>query len=367
MDALGMVVGGLLAGGIWMLWLKWGGGWPYFWADVQEWSGNYYQRSPSFVERFVYLVTQFRSWGLVHVVALPAAVAAIYRLLIGARRLSWASAEMPGLTREALLGGFFLGFVFEGNFLQTQYDYHIIPGLLLGITLIAGQSWIRLSLRRGAARRVLVQCPLGTASLRPGFVVAVVGTVLALAVIRHPLHDPDRLALWPRCWREGGSPELKDRIGLDKSHYTSAQDVPEWRALAQVEEYLRTQGVRDGEVTCYGMHTIHLYLDLDITPATRFDFVDCCLWMYPEKHDLIRNELNASKQRFVVSDLRWIVPEAEKLSPEVSLQMETAGVEELKAYRKQGVFPWAEPVVFRAGSYLVHRVDHPVQAFQKMN
>jgi hypothetical protein len=363
-DALGMVVGGLLAGGIWMLWLKWGGGWPYFWDDVRGWSGHYFTYAPTNAFRIVYLVTHFPPWGLVHVVALPVAVAAIYRLLIGARRQDRASAEMPSLTRAALQAAFFLGFFFEGNFLQLQFDYHIIPGLLLGITLLAGQIGIRLGVRRGGIRRVVVQCPLGTASLRPGFVVAVVGAVLAVAVVRHPLHDLDRPALWPRCWREGGSPDLKDRLALDISYYPPTMFPSYWKPLAAVEDYLRAQGVHDGEVTCFGMHTVQLYLDLDITPSTRFPFLEVATATFHKKHPLFQRLLNASKQRFVVSDLRWLKPNLDRVAPEELSKTNTSGIPELDKCRKQGAFPWVEPVVFRAGPYLVHRVKHKVKGFQ---
>ena len=35
----------------------------------------------------------------------------------------------------------------------------------------------------------------------------------ALRLERHPLADPTVLAAWPRCWRAGSTPGLRDRLG----------------------------------------------------------------------------------------------------------------------------------------------------------
>src|SRR5262249_39865367 len=154
----------------------------------------------------------------------------------------------------------------------------------------------------------------------------------------------ERLALWGRCWIEGPSPDLRTRLSLTEWPWT-----PDWVQLERVEEYLRQQQVADREVMCFNTSTTPLYLALGVQPpirATHFDHVH----FSPAGFEPLREALNASPERFVVSDLnclcfrRSATPEPEEsldLPPEVPHEW---------AQR----YPWCEPVVFRAGHYRVH-------------
>ena len=74
--------------------------------------------------------------------------------------------------------------------------------------------------------------------------------------------------------------------------------------------------------------------------------------------DQVRADVAASRQRYVVTDWTKTFPTAdEKFLPTEGECAEPDG--RLAALRPQ--FPWSEPVVFRAGRYLVHRVRAPDQ------
>jgi hypothetical protein len=80
---------------------------------------------------------------------------------------------------------------------------------------------------------------------------------------------------------------------------------------------------------------------------------------FPRHLEIVRRELAASPQRYVVSDLQGAgLTRVEALAerPGQPLALPPAFPPPLAR-----CFPWNEPVVFRAGRYLVHRVTGPVQ------
>src|SRR5262249_37548040 len=111
----------------------------------------------------------------------------------------------------------------------------------------------------------------------------------------HPMLRTERLSLWPRCWREGSTPALKDRLALT--------NLVTWSDLDLVAACLREQGVQDGELNCTDWRTVSLYLDLDLRPATRFVFFNNAVDFFPGHREEIRRAILASEARYVVSDL----------------------------------------------------------------
>jgi hypothetical protein len=326
-DAAGLLAGGLLAGALGVAWLLGSGSWSYFWDTLLGWDENYYhQASNGVLRRTTFLLGQFRPWGWVHLAAAPIAAWSVWRVLAPAR-----ATDAPGPGQEALLGGFYLAWLVQANYLQYGYLYHLAPAFLLALAVVAGRRWLP-----GPSL-------LGWALLL-GF--------LALAAVRHPLADIRRTALWGRCWREGSTPELQNRLAL-----TTEPRRPDWVALRRVATFLKEQGVGDGELTCYSFGTTPLYLQLDVKPSTRFvSGIDDIVGGAPHRQDRVRAELAASPQRYIVTDLQFL---------EADLQ--AAGV--LRAQAAEGRlvlapdyaaalkarYPWSEPVIFRAGPYLVHR------------
>ena len=182
--------------------------------------------------------------------------------------------------------------------------------------------------------------------------------VLALATLLWTAaFQLDRLALWSRCCREGSTPQLRSLLVMRKE---SAYAV-DAAALADVEDYLRGQGAGDGDVTCLSGCTHPLYLDLNLKPSTRFNQVEMMTLFFTNHRDVVLAELSASPQRFIVSDLVWTgltVREAAETDPRDPLGLPPSFPDEYV-----GAYPWREPIVFRSGRYLVHRVTGPAAPF----
>ncbi len=167
----------------------------------------------------------------------------------------------------------------------------------------------------------------------------------------------DRIQLWARCCREGATPQVQSLLATRKMNPYCPDPAP----LADVAAYLRSQGLHDGDLTCMSGCTHGLYLDLDLRPSTRFPQVEMTTLFFTKHRDEVLAEVNASHQRFVVSDLVWtgMTPEAaEEADPNDPLALPPAFPEEFVF-----TYPWTEPVVFRSGRYLVHRVTGPATHF----
>jgi hypothetical protein len=186
--------------------------------------------------------------------------------------------------RLPLLAAFYLGWFFQANYLQLQYEYHILPALLLGYALVLG--WICRLLPR-----------LSLAVVLPALIPA-----LALT---NPLLEPGRRALWAECWTSGDSDRLKDELAINRQGgHTS------WRDLRGVTLYLQERGARDREVTCWHFGTIPYYTESGLEPSTRFVFPGGRLGFFPSFKETIWDETMRSPQRYVVMDLLGLgVPE----------------------------------------------------------
>jgi hypothetical protein len=158
-----------------------------------------------------------------------------------------------------------------------------------------------------------------------------------------------RLSAWGRCFAREGDAELKNCLALI--------DTTDWHDLDRVAGYLRAKNLRDGELNCYGTHTIPLYLRLQLQPATRFIEFDFVLAMFPGRRPTVYSETGSSPQRYVVSDVKdgWAIglaraegPEPASDTPPVLPPPSTS-----PAARR---YPWSEEIVFRAGRYCVHQV-----------
>jgi hypothetical protein len=330
-DAAGLLLGGAAAGAAGIFWLWRTGTWPYFLDTFLHVNRDYYvlAQNTGPLGRTLEMLKLLSPWGLVYLVAVPAAVLVLVRAV---RR-----PPLPaGLVPHALLAAFFAGWFFQAGYVQMRHEYVLVPPLLLALTVAVAQTW-----------------PPRLASLR----LLVVLAVVAVALPRHPLLRPNRLAVWARCWTEGGSPELKNRLTLTDFVYT-----PDWVALERVADFLRRQRVHDREVVCFNASSTQLYIDLNVSPATSCQHFD---WMMQFPHHVAPTlrALNASPQRFVVSDLYCLkYPHGvlrgseEAPSPGQSLPLPANFPEDWTK-----VYPWCEPVVFRSGRYQVHRVTGPVR------
>ena len=231
-DLGGLLAGGLIAGAAGVVWLRSTGAWPAFVTIVLGWNRVYAAEGYA-GERLAWLagvLVRLLPGSLVHLVAVPVAFEQL-RVVV-CRRANGRPAACP----TALLAALYLGWMVQAFGMQQAFDYIHVPAILLGIALVAAH-WPRLA-------------PL------PRWAVASCAVVCLAA--QQPSLMAHRLALWGRCVREGSTAELRDRLALN--------DRIGWRELEQVADFLRQQGVSDGEVTCYTVRTLPLYVMLDRQP-----------------------------------------------------------------------------------------------------
>ncbi|MCH7726776.1 MAG: hypothetical protein IH991_09890 [Planctomycetes bacterium] len=333
--AAGLVGGGFLAIGMGMLWLWWSGSWRYFCEVQLDWNLDYYsEKADGIGFRTALLFDRFRPWCGVHLVALPLAVSNLYRGIRPSFVGSSEAIQRHGNPR-ALLSALYVGWVFQAVYLQHAHVYGYVAPLLLALTVVAAWDFPWDRSRIG-------QLALALFAL--------------LVVLLHPLAKWDKLSLWPRCVTQKSTPELRDRLAL-------TQKVG-WRDLHRVEGFLRSQDLRDRELTCYSVFTVPLYLDLNLKPSTRFIPLNSIFDYFPSRSNDIRTLLASSPQRYLVADVSDGVTsslssaEAAEETPGQPLALPPA-FPNSQADR----YPWFEPVAFRAGRYYVFRVTNTVTDF----
>jgi hypothetical protein len=319
-DAGGLLAGGLLAGGAWQLWLVSSGSWSIYWHNVRDVGGDFYAESWPWPARCRFLFIDLVPWGFLHALTLPVALGAVGMVLVRAVRTRLAPPDARAIG-FALLSALYLGWMVQSNFIQTQFNYHLVPNVLMALTLTAGLLGQR-------------------ASLRWGWVGLMIFSAGALAF--QPVCRPQRLAAWIRCWREGGSPGLRDELTLDRT----VEFAVDSEDLERVADYLRSRKVGEGELLAFNLSTIHLYLQLDVDPPTRYLIPQTFAKFFPKHRAMILAEVRASGARYVVTDLMGVrlthdqaVAERPDLPPGVARE-----------------WPYEEPIVFRAGRYYVHEV-----------
>jgi hypothetical protein len=295
LDGLAALAGGLLAGAAGCAWLLASGAWTDFWDVMLVWNREYVRfdmgRDVGWRYRIGPII-RLAPWPLIHVAAVPAAVAVLWR--------------RESLRRQ-LLAALYIGWLGQAVLLQHVYDYIHVPPLLLGIA-------------------VLCQQIVATA---PGLHRTVMLALLLLGVgTRLPAVTAQRLASRADCFRDGSSVALRDRLSF----------LPRmsWAELEQVRAFLGAQAVGDGELTTLSMRTVPLYQELGVRPSTPYPFLENVLLIFPRQRDRVCAELAASRQRFVVCDVtitHWRQPTDPELAP----------------YPRRGL-------VFRAGRYAIYSV-----------
>lgn len=341
LDAAGLLLGGLLAGAVGSAWLAASGAWGPMWDVLLGWNREYLADvTVAFrLEKLREAAEHFFPWGLVLAGGLAVAAAVLPRAL---RRQEGSAAVAPARA-HALLAAFFLAWAAQAFLVQRPLDYVFVPPVLLAVTLVAGcqpPPWLR-PVAWGLVGILVALIAVRRGDQRDGG---------ALVAVRHPLLAPQRVRLWPDCFRPGRSGELRARLAVDGS--------VDWAALDRAAAYLRGR-VGDGELTCYHAPAIPLYEDLRLTPSTRYIYLHNTLAVFPSHRDEVRSAATASRQRYIVTDLlmmglseaevQTIPPEGEPAVPDGRL-----GALRLAAGRPR--FPWASPIVFRAGRYLVLQV-----------
>jgi hypothetical protein len=353
-DAAGLLAGGLLMGAAWQGWLLVEGTWGSFWRNYAEFRRDYFAYNLSWSVAVQAFLFKLLPWGLIHVLAIPVALWALLRAALQRR-----PRPRPGLVEEPLLAGLYLGWLFQASFLQHQFDYHLVPAVLLAITLLfgswcrpAGRAWGRLALAAVVVVGVLCEPSLPPARRDRG---AVPDDRLEAGVFWRPTLRPARLALWGRCWREGNTPEMKDRLA-------TVPFGPNWVELGRVTDYLRAQDLHDGDLLCYEATALAVDEELGLRLPTRFPHPTTALAQYVAHRTALRRELQAGPQRYILTDMAsWEEPHLAPAQAEAERPGDPLALPPDFPPHLTGVWPFTEPVVFRAGRYYVHRATRPAQ------
>jgi hypothetical protein len=319
--------------------------------------------------RFDGSFASFRPWGLLYYVALPLAVLALWEARVWSRRTGEprkvlgspyiytpAETESVGSAR-AMLAAFFLGWFAQVIVLQKGFDYVQVPVMFLAMGLVATQRWAFGFVY--FVWFVLLGLLLNFTDLvdpnedpAPGIPV--------FRLEHQPFTDPQVMKLWPRCWREGGSPQLRDGLRQHGDVFCSTN----WENLSDVARFLRTidPPLGPGELNCWHDSTHPLYLMLDLTPATRYMHYGTVFGIPSEKNwiaEQIAREVAASPQRYVVSDLaRMTYDRRQPFAP--GADGDLLRLPPWFPISQRDRFPWNQPIVFRSGRYLVHKVVNPL-------
>jgi hypothetical protein len=380
-DLAAVVSGGLLVGGATVAWLVMSGNWHGFWSALL-WNQDYLERRMYMVARYKPMIEKLWPWSLVQLAAIPAAVHAIVR--------QWKGREDENGLVRSIMSGAYLGFVFEANLLQQQFDYHLVPVVFLGIALLAGARFLRLYIVLGFGIWVItsylckVLIPNAThedfwreqlrSAMWPGAILAfcwfagdrvirplAVMGCLGWLLVHHPLFNAEKRAVWRDVWRLGSTPQIRNVLNQEE------HSAPDWVELGHVADYLKKQEVRDRELLCYSFSAVPLYIGLHVQPSTRFVLLWSMFEYFRHHRSDMATEVADSPMRFVVTDLRFL-----GFTDEEARHMMAAGkmltFNELAAvFRRlhpddkqisglRGRFPWTEPMVFHAGKYIVHKV-----------
>ena len=209
-DFAGLVLGGLLAGAPGVVWMVDTGAWPYFLDIFLHWNPDYLSNAGSVGTRFHTVFNCFPPWSLLHYAAIPLAFITFWEARLWSRQarepgrvtnstcLFLPAANEQTASARALLAAFYLAWLFQVVFVQKAFDYVHLPLTLIAMAVVAGQRWC-----------------FGFAYLLWFVAIGVVANVVSalLHVVQQPLARREVVELWPRCWSEGSSPELRDRLG----------------------------------------------------------------------------------------------------------------------------------------------------------
>jgi len=329
LDVTGVLAGGAIIGAAGSIWLIATGVWPHFLEQMLEWNPVYFEngRDRWTLAQYLSLSRDLAPWCFVHVVALPLAVWVAGRAVASFRRND-ASASVDRV--PALLAALYLGWMIQAHFLQHPFHYCHTPTVILAAALLAA-CWPREWPQRRAANFAFAAS-------------------LTFAVTIAPAFDPQRLAWWPDCITRGAQPDVKCAL-----HH---RNLPNWVELQPVVDFLKTQNLKDGELTAYNVFLVHLYPEVGVRPSTRYVFLDVLLQVFHAHEDQIHEALARSGQRFVVCSLLENGMTAEAIAAEgtgLHTSLPAAFPNERAAE-----FPYCLPLVFRSGQYVVYRVDRPI-------
>lgn len=380
-DLGGVVAAVLVVVALGVAWMVRTGAWEPYLDVNRSWNTGYLR--VIFGElggRIGYQIMYFPPWS---VLFYPAAAVAVLNL-IDARM--WSSTGTPGAVsrrlprwlfappaddRErfarAVLAALYLGWSVSMMIFQRNFHYVHVPDTLMMIALFAANRWAVAFLAivlQAAFTLYILENQADPAWKEQHRERQRHNLIYWYLSDRHPALDKARTKRWRGCFGREVSRELRRDLGFQTVHFGGLDPVQ----LGDVEDFLRTQGVKDGDVICWHDSPHELYLALGIRPAIRFMHLSTVQgmggWEPPAKnwhYRQIRHETfeAAKKARFVVSDMNrvlwWGTSRLNRVGPD-GLPLD------LLAWQRPQ-FPFNQPVVFRSsgGRYLVHAIRRPAE------
>ncbi|MFK7778255.1 MAG: hypothetical protein QM501_09050 [Gimesia sp.] len=337
-DFSGLLLGGLCLGAIGIYWLWQSGAWPAFYTTFTEWNPEYVAArktgwQPLRIAQFLY---RFYPWFFLHLLAVPLAFVALKDYWsLNAKTGSDTPVE-SGKRDSLLLALFYLGWLLQSFAFQHLFDYVHPPSHLLAITVIGGYLGCRFQ-----------KCSL-TWGWKSGL-----AFFLMMVLLSFPAFKPKRAMLWKTCLVHSSNTHLKSQLTLLVQ--------VDWKDLDAVREYLQSQKLNDGQLHCYNSTLVYLYPELSLKPATRFVFFDSALIFCPNHRKELYEAINESQQKYVVTDLIDSGFGKENTIAKSSDPNQITPPDYPVSLK--GAYPWSHPVVFRAGRYLVHKVERPLGKF----
>lgn len=381
-DLAGAFAGGLLVGAAGLTWLVGSGTWPYMYEVFTEWNPAYLGRIlqwDGFETRLEVELRYFPPWSVLLLVGIPVAVLDVLdaRLWAGTDTAAHGPVGrvLPGVLHDrragpdarfarGALAAVFLAWAVVTIALQNHFHYAHVPETLLMLALFAANRWA-LAVPAGLVYAGVI----AWVSARGPVPVPHdewLNTVYWHVMWQKPDGGPNRFRWWPGCFARTVPGELRNGVGF----HADASVGIDWAELAEVEAYLRAQGVQPGDdtVICWHDSPHALYLTMNLRPPIRFMHLSTAVGMGDRAYEQVKAEVTAAAPgvKFAVSDLRRVAlffpPEAQARMSEPGPKPDLLPPVVPPSSRK--VFPLNQPTVFRSGNdrgrYLVHRVENPV-------
>jgi hypothetical protein len=414
LDLLGNIAGGLAIGGAGVAYLAASGTWPHFWEIISVWAPEYAGLADLEWDDRLYKqeLHWFPPWSLFALLAVPLALLSILDALpFSSRRAAddprpgpvgwllpgwlWDRTAGPNARfARAALSTLYLVWAYQAVYIQRGFMYVHMTETLLMLGLFAAH-------RLAVPFVVFVWLALTTSAwVVSDAVPEFRETLLNVAehdglpggdpdrehyLIRHPVGDYTRMRHWADCWRTDLNDRELHRLWDDVKRIKDHEASPGWEELDEVADFLRSQGVKDGELIAWHDSPHALYLTMHLKPGLRFMHINTAKIISPRAANQVMTELweRAYRQpvpRFAVSDLGWAAlgqkPEVRwmMLAPPAGLQrvpLLRVGAIPLEAYRHdlyppmfrnwmRAAFPFNQKPVFRsrggAGRYIVHAI-----------
>lgn len=392
-DILGVLIGGLIIGGAGVGWMVVSGTWDHFLEVMDKWNSQYFRNVlGNVVYRLGAEPTYHPPWSMLTVFALPIAVLNILDGRIFSRTWERTEYRAPGFAKRvwrwflggersdsariarALFSAIYLSWTLMALVLQREFHYVHVPEVILMIGLFALNGWainffvLLFQVLASAFILAAVDKPeypqwrkdwnhwhVKHQKFDPDKFWEDLGWYYKYSVTQNPAFNPDRYDWWKESLRPQVSRELRKGVAFDSDFHVGV----DWVQLGAVEDFLRGQNVKDGELLCWHDSPHALYRALGIKPGFRFMHVTTASEMSRRHYEEVKAARDAAQPRlrFVVYDLFRV---SDKHGDLLNLAPDGVPVSVAPIQRKQ--FPMNQPVVFRSpsGRYVVAEVRQGV-------